>query len=777
MISRRISFLGAALAAAFAAGCATQPGQSPGAPGLFDPDPANTFERRIQDAASVAPIHPASVQLVTDNDEAFKAKINLVERASQSLDLVYYIYGDDYSSSRMSEALIAAAKRGVKVRLLVDYATNYARLDLFGYLESQGGGNLEVRFYGRPSRNIVRNAAYMTLGCGRADPPPGDNCSAERMAKIDLLFDGERINGESAERRNISNVNTGASGLFLSGLYAKRPDIMALAVQQGQTLDRKAMTDALATAAPIGREDLRQVGRSFWRASTGNAFARVQGQVALMFAFAAYGDRLNPLVKQMEAFMPPARDMGPETVRDWDHLSDFTHHKLLLADDRWLTMGGRNVEDSYHMRLNKLSDKYVFMDTDVVVDLSDAGGEGRAVGYSFDGLWEFDRMVATLKEVRAHAPNDFVANAEVLKTVTEQCSKRVSPTRRESCVATEFENRALPRAAREQKAGEAMARNAAVYAKEYAPTQPASHGPSFAAEGKSLLAYLENLPFDPDTNEPDRVRFYGATAGEPQGSAKGIHAAWFDLLTRACDGASAQHPKRVIFHNAYFFPSADTFAQLQKLWSGQTDCSNVTVTVLTNSIETTDLNVVNIFARHSTKAFLERVGPAAAKGPKFQYFEYTRPAGADKASSLHTKLTLVGDDLIVGSANADVRSLMMDSNNAMLIRGSDGLRRQYLEWLDGLLADRGKVREVTPSLIGTPRETMVKEDMATLDAIAAKYRAERFLDDAQEATVKKRFAELLDAAYVLTRQALDPSAPESERRNAQQTFNDLFKPI
>ena len=46
-------------------------------------------------------------------------------RAKHSLDLAYYIFDDDYSSSRLSQALIDAAKRGVKVRLLVDYFSAY----------------------------------------------------------------------------------------------------------------------------------------------------------------------------------------------------------------------------------------------------------------------------------------------------------------------------------------------------------------------------------------------------------------------------------------------------------------------------------------------------------------------------------------------------------------------------------------------------------------------------------------------------------------------------
>ena len=69
--------------------------------------------------------------VITDNDASFLSKIRLVEEAKSTLDLTYFIYADDQSSSVLSEALIAAARRGVKVRLLVDYQTNYKRLDMF----------------------------------------------------------------------------------------------------------------------------------------------------------------------------------------------------------------------------------------------------------------------------------------------------------------------------------------------------------------------------------------------------------------------------------------------------------------------------------------------------------------------------------------------------------------------------------------------------------------------------------------------------------------------
>lgn len=107
-----------------------------------------------------------------------------------------------------------------------------------------GQGSLSVRFYNRPTKNIVQDAVYLTMGCGQdATPRQPGQCSTEKFATIDRLFAEERIDGQPVGARNISNLNIGNSGLFLSGLYAKRPDVVALAVQQGQDIDVEKSTN------------------------------------------------------------------------------------------------------------------------------------------------------------------------------------------------------------------------------------------------------------------------------------------------------------------------------------------------------------------------------------------------------------------------------------------------------------------------------------------------------------------------------------------------------
>lgn len=171
-------------------------------------------DQYVSDLASAGSFTGVEGRIITDNDAAFQAKLDLIRRAEKSIDAMYYIYADDLSSSVMSMALLDAAKRGVKVRLLVDYLTNYSRLDHFSMMEREArksGGDLEVRFFNRPTRNIIKNAAYLTSGCvGTSLDAPDRACSQAKTANIDAFFAGEKIDGVEAKSLNISNRNTGS---------------------------------------------------------------------------------------------------------------------------------------------------------------------------------------------------------------------------------------------------------------------------------------------------------------------------------------------------------------------------------------------------------------------------------------------------------------------------------------------------------------------------------------------------------------------------------------
>lgn len=62
----------------------------------------------------------AGFEMLPDGREAFLARLAMVEAAQRTLDLQYYIWRDDVVGTTFADRLLAAADRGVKVRLLLD---------------------------------------------------------------------------------------------------------------------------------------------------------------------------------------------------------------------------------------------------------------------------------------------------------------------------------------------------------------------------------------------------------------------------------------------------------------------------------------------------------------------------------------------------------------------------------------------------------------------------------------------------------------------------------
>src|SRR4249919_559785 len=103
-------------------------------------------------AKSVAPVEAAlspgqsGFRLLTLNTNALLSRVVLAEKAQQSIDLQTYIFENDDTGRLIAQALLKAADRGVRVRLLVDDITKGEdSLRLFEALEAHE--NIEVRLF------------------------------------------------------------------------------------------------------------------------------------------------------------------------------------------------------------------------------------------------------------------------------------------------------------------------------------------------------------------------------------------------------------------------------------------------------------------------------------------------------------------------------------------------------------------------------------------------------------------------------------------------------
>ena len=98
--------------------------------------------------------HPgeAGFYLVATGPEAFAVRARSAQVAGRSLDVQTYIWNDDLTGMYLAYALLSAADRGVKVRLLVDDMD--ARDKNYGFAALDAHPNIEVRMFNPlPSRS------------------------------------------------------------------------------------------------------------------------------------------------------------------------------------------------------------------------------------------------------------------------------------------------------------------------------------------------------------------------------------------------------------------------------------------------------------------------------------------------------------------------------------------------------------------------------------------------------------------------------------------------
>ncbi len=682
-------------------------------------------------------------RLILDNDVSFESKLNMIKRAKKEIRMVYFIYSDDDSSSLISQALIDKAKAGVDVTLLVDFITNYGKLDHFKMMAVEGGSKLKVHFYNFPSKRVLEDAKYMTLPCPPDVPnPTASQCRDFKAAPMKAL--------ESSE-------TTPFSKMFLAGLYGKNGTALKVTMGYGAGIDPaklKAMKNETDDQESAIIFDFFKVARE---AVSGDPANQLLAKIKVSSALASEGATLNPVLTEMTGRLPflnaDAKATGISHADEWDHLTDYVHHKLLAVDGTEFQLGGRNIEDSYHMKSRLGSKgKYIFMDTDFYGRT--AAGGTKEIEASFDKLIRMSP--ADLTTVQRVIPNDLISNPEQLMKATGYCLQqaqagKVPMNALGQCIEGAaptiegFKNQATRIATSKSEMDQSRGRYNTDYlaAKKNAPRDHFRSGPytdgvdqlSSSDLANAEIYYLENVAY---AKNGDLKRRAGARVGAEAKFNKNIHAAWYRGLESACSVSREEKREvRVVMHTAYLFMPSGMMHRLAKMMNGDyQDCSRVRITFLTNSIETTDLNVINIFARYQMNELikhhqgltaaadaLDQGNPyrkAARFFPKLDFFEYNA-SSVGTGISLHTKISILGDDMIVGSANADVRSYYMDTNNAVLIRGAKDFNRDYLNYVDSILTDSKKSKNLVGKYLDMKPEDIQAENKVLLKYMLARW--------------------------------------------------------
>ena len=680
--------------------------------------------------SSSSKLNLKEAEVIIDNDASFDSKLAMIKSAQKELRLTYFIYAGDDSSSLITSELINKAKSGVKVKLLVDFITNYGKLDLFQMMAAEGGSNMDIRFYNFPTKRILEDAKYVTLPCPKIAKPEADSCAKSKAQVMAKLSQQE---------------TTLFSQLFLSGLYGKNAVALKTSIGLGAQINPADYKNS--QPSPEESAQLKDFAKLYFDAKIKNA---ISAKIKLAIAMALYSDELNPIVNEITGRLPIMDETvipGQKTTHgeEWDHITDYTHHKLLVVDGREFQLGGRNVEDSYHMKSRLGNDgKYIFVDTDFRAET----GPGGAVELerSFDKTFNFSAMVATLSKVQRIMPNDAISNPEALGQSGMICMGSVMAGKlkpemsgqclKETAVKQPSYVDSKTRIANTKKDMEDRKAN---YEKNYANTSKKNYrdnwkGADYSANINQLssndlrtaqMYYIENTSFNLKLANAQRI--VGSSIGAESKFNKNIHQLWYRGLENACKvSQQTGKDKRVILHSAYLFMPSGLVHKIAKMLNGDYgDCSRVQITLLTNSFATTDLNVINIFARYQLQELIKHYnGLLAAESkhnakraqtgnsefkrwfPTLDYYEYK---SMGKGISLHTKLSVLGDDVIIGSANADTRSYYMDTNNAIFIRNAHEFNKDYIQFVDGLINDRSKIDHMN-QFYGNMTTAQIKEE-------------------------------------------------------------------
>jgi putative cardiolipin synthase len=150
-------------------GCASIPYDYPRpvSSALYRPE-GTSLGKKIQARAINHP-GASGFHLLPTGLDAFTARAILIDRAEKTLDLQYYIFHDDLMGRFVYDRLLAAADRGVRVRLLLDDWHQTPETDwLLATMAIHP--NIEVRLFnpfGTHRRTFLARALRMAFGPGR----------------------------------------------------------------------------------------------------------------------------------------------------------------------------------------------------------------------------------------------------------------------------------------------------------------------------------------------------------------------------------------------------------------------------------------------------------------------------------------------------------------------------------------------------------------------------------------------------------------------------------
>ena len=309
-----------------------------------------------------------TITLLDTGDEAYGAMLKAIDTASRSIILETYIFDRDRIGHRFVDALVAAVKRGVTVRVLIDaVGARYSVPSVLGMLR-EGGVTADV-FNGnvimglrlpyanlRTHRKImvvdgsIAFTGGMNIREGFSSEMSGNKCAFDTHFRVTGPVAGDLFAIAAADWRFATDeVLEGEAWKLLPPSTEPGSPVAIRAVSSGPDRSVETNHKMLMGAFSVARSSIRIVSpyflpdRELITALVTAARRGVEVDIVVPTA--------NNLVLVDRAMTAQFDQMLKNYCRIWRASGPFNHSKLLVIDGCWSYVGSSNL-DPRSLRLN-----------------------------------------------------------------------------------------------------------------------------------------------------------------------------------------------------------------------------------------------------------------------------------------------------------------------------------------------------------------------------------------------------------------------------------------
>lgn len=305
-----------------------------------------------------------AITLLRNGDEAYPPMLAAIAEAQHSVCLLSYIFEDDAGGAPFIDALIAAHRRGVQVRVLLDgFGSGYFRSPAHERLAAAGVKASRFLHSFVPWRMAflnLRNHKKILVADGTRAFIGGLNLAVDNLVAAnpswpvrDMHFGIEGpvaaqiVEAFAADWHFATGEDLGGAAWFPP--LAPKGMASARVITSGPDNELGNIAMTMLTAIGVAQRSIKVVTPYFLpdvRFISALSLAAMRG-VAVDIVVPEKGDH-PPLDWAMRAHVPPLLEAG---VRVWRARLPFEHSKLMSVDDSWSLIGSANW-DMRSLRLN-----------------------------------------------------------------------------------------------------------------------------------------------------------------------------------------------------------------------------------------------------------------------------------------------------------------------------------------------------------------------------------------------------------------------------------------